>query len=204
MAIAPISRTSEVPAQLINRLNDSSEIERAAAVMDLTRVGGDDAFRLISNAFDDESPEVRKAAARALYDLRPDRASSFTRALREGTPERRRNIGASLTSSGIASEALSTLIGDGRDKTYNAFSILFLMAKCGEIQPLIKAIEEDPNTELRLALIKLLSLSGQPELIAIFRRLAVRSSLPAEVRSSLMESIYRISTKSEQTSTSVA
>ena len=163
--------------------------------MALARMGGNDSFRLITKAFDDGSPDVRNAAARALHDLHADRGASFTRALREGSPERRRRIGAALASSGLATEAIDNLTRASRERTYDAFSLLFLMSKAGEVQPLMWAIEEHPNIEVRLAVVKLLALSGQHEVVPVFRRLAVRASLPSEVRSAVMEAIYQISSQ---------
>ena len=87
------------------------------------------------------------------------------------------------------------MTGESREKTYDAFSLLFLMSKAGEVQPLLRAIEEHSNIEVRLAVVKLLALSGQQEILPAFRRLAVRGSLPPEVRSSVMEAIYQISSQ---------
>ena len=202
--IAPLGEDSDISAELVIRLKSDKPEERAGALADLARLGGDDAFRFIGKAFDDQSMDVRNAAARALYDLHPDRAASFTRALREGTPERRRSIGASLATSGLAVDAIANLTGESREKTYDAFSLLFLMAKAGEVQPLMKAIEDYPNIEVRLAVVKLVALSGQPEIVPAFRRLAVRGSLPSEVRSAVMEAIYQISSQNRETATSAA
>jgi hypothetical protein len=172
---------------------------RATAITELSHLDTDEAFQQICSAFDDEAKEVRSAAARALYELRTDRADSFTRALREASPDRRRNIGAAVSTSGLAGEAISQLTGESRDKTYEAFSLLFLMAKAGEVQPLVRAIEGHPNNEVRLAVVKLLALSGQKEILPAFRRLAVRGSLPTEVRSAVMEAIYQISSSQPTT-----
>jgi HEAT repeat protein len=185
-----------VSAAILRRLASEDDSERAAAVDELGRIGDEDSFREVSAAFDDPSPNVRNSAARALFNLNPDRAASFTRALREGSPERRRNIGSALSSSGLASDAIGNLMGESREKTYDAFSLLFLMAKAGEVQPLMRAVEEHPNSEVRLAVVKLLALSGQQEILPAFRRLAVRGSLPTEVRSAVMEAIYQISSQS--------
>ncbi|HKR01361.1 MAG TPA: HEAT repeat domain-containing protein, partial [Pyrinomonadaceae bacterium] len=187
---------SAVPLGIMKRLGSEEPDERAAAVRDLSRVGGDDSFRQINAAFDDPAVEVRNAAARSLYNLNADRAATYTRALRDSPPERRRRIGAALASSGLASEAIGQLMGESREKTYDAFSLLFLMSKAGEVQPLMRAIEEHPNNEVRLAVVKLLALSGQQEILPAFRRLAVRGSLPTEVRSAVMEAIYQISSQS--------
>jgi hypothetical protein len=183
-------------SEMRSALKSNSVTTRASAVAGLSNVGGEDAYQRITAAFDDPSPEVRSSAARALFELQDDRAAAFTRALREAEPDRRRAIGAAISSSGLANEAISNLTGESRDKTYDAFSLLFLMSKAGEVRPLMRAIEEHPNTEVRLAVIKLLALSGQPEVLAAFRRMAVRGSLPAEVRSAVMEAIYQITSQS--------
>ena len=87
---------------------------------------------------------------------------------------------------------INNLTGESRDKTYDAFSLLFLMSKSGEINPLMRAIEAHPSTEVRLAVVKLLALSGQPDVLPAFRRMAVRGTLPPEVRSAVMEAIYQV------------
>jgi TubC N-terminal docking domain len=177
-------------------LHSEKPAERAAAVSDLPHFGGEEAFQQVSAAFDDQSVEVRNAAAKAMSELQEDRAAAFTRALREASPERRRKIGSAIASSGLANEAIRNLTGESRDKTYDAFSLLFLMSKAGELQPLMRAIEENANIEVRLAVVKLLALSGQPDILPAFRRMAVRGTLPAEVRSAIMEAIYQITSQS--------
>jgi len=168
----------------------------AAALADLARSGGDDSFHLISKSLDDPSEDVRNAAVRALYDLNPTlTASFFNAALREASPERRRKIGAALAGSGLVSVAINNLTGESHENTYGAFSLLFLMAKAGEVQPLMRVIGNHPSIELRLAVIKLLALSGEPEIVPAFRRLAERSSLPSELRSAVMEAISQITSK---------
>jgi HEAT repeat protein len=203
-AIEPVNDESSIISVLNERLSSHDSAERAAALPDLAQLGGEEAFGLIAKAFDDTSVEVRNAAARALYDLKPDRAGSFTQALREGSQERRRRIGAALAGSGIAIDAINGLAGESREKTYDAFSILFLMAKAGEVQPLIQTIGNHPNIGVRLAVIKLLAFSDQPEIISSFRSLAVRGSLPSEVRSAVMEAIYQIGSQARQTDKSAA
>jgi len=157
--------------------------------------GNDEAFGQIMKSFDDPAIEARNAAARALSDLPADRAAAFTRALREASPQRRQNIGAAMASSGLADEAIENLTGENREATYDAFSLLFLMSKTGEVQPLMRAIEEHPSMDVRLAVVKLLALCGQPSVLPAFRRMAVRGSLPPEIRSAVMEAIYQMTSQ---------
>lgn len=142
-------------------LNDVDPYKRAAAVTDLARSEGKDAFSLIAKCFDDPSPHVRNAAARAFWLMEPTQPTDFfNRALEEGSDERRQNIGHAIAASGLANEAINNLANESREDTYNALSILFVMAKTGEVELLVSAQEMHPNLEVRKAVAKLLNLSG--------------------------------------------
>ena len=155
------------------------------------RVTGDP-FDRVAAGLEDPSAEARYAAVRALYSLDPDRAASFFNiGLREGSSEQRRKIGAALAGSGLVDEAIDDLSGDSHENSYGAFSFLFLVAKAGEVQPLLQVIENHPSIDLRLTVIKLLASSGEPDVVPAFRRLAA-SSLPPEVRAAVAEAIGQL------------
>jgi HEAT repeat protein len=198
-SIAPLADDGDLVGHVVERLSSSNPEARASALNDLTGIARNQAFPIISKAFDDPSPEVRNAAAKALYSLESDPISTFARALREANAQRSRQIGSSLAASGLADDALRSLAGSSREKTHEALALLFLMAKAGEIRPLMSTIEDGQNLEIRLAVINLLALSGRAETIPPFRRLAVRGSLPAEVRSAVMEAIYQITSQQRET-----
>ena len=152
---------STVTPSIFTYLNSVDPYKRAAAVAELARSRSQDAFSLIANCFDDHSPHVRNAAARAFRKLEPNRTVDFfNRALEGASAERRRNIGAAIADSGLATEAINNLGGDNREETYNALSILFVMAKTGEVKPLVGALEAHPDDEIGKAVAKLLTLSG--------------------------------------------
>jgi HEAT repeat protein len=187
----------EVLRQAAAELAHNKATAAAATLSDLARLGPGDSLDLITRALDDPSPEVRTAAVRTLYDLNADLAAScLNNSLREGSHEQRRSLGAALTSSGLVKEAIHSLLGPHREKTYSALSLLFLVAKAGEIEPLMQIIEDHPSTELRLALIKQLGLSGEPKVLPAFYQLAQRGSLPPEIRSAIREAIFQFSNQS--------
>jgi len=194
---------AELSSETLPELRDDDSTERAGAVPEPGHSKSNKAFRQIVESFDDQELEVRSAAARALFRFQSDRAAAFTRALREASPERRKNIGEAIASSGLANEAIDNLTGEDKETTYDAFSLLFLMSKAGEIQPLMSAIEEHPNVEVRLSVVKLLALSGQPTILPVFRRMAVRGSLPPEVRSAVIEAIYQMTSQTPAETTTV-
>jgi hypothetical protein len=183
---------SRIPITILSYLGSEDANERAAGVLGLADLGSDEAFRRIGAAFDDPVEQVRDAAARSLFNVSVDRAASFKRLMRESSTERRRRVGAAIFSSGMASEAISDLSNEGGERAYDALLVLSLMARAGEVQFLIETIEEHPDTEVCLAIVKLLALSGQPEILRTFSHLAARDSLPIAVRSSIMEAIYQL------------
>jgi len=154
-------------------------------------------FEQIAQALDEPSPEVRERAVRELYELDPDRAATLVNeALRDGSPEERRRIGTALADSGLLYEAIQDLKAENYESCYGAFSLLFLVAKAGVVEPLISVIENNPSTDLSLALLRLLASSREPEVNSAFRRLADNASLTPEVRRVAVESLAQLNAHS--------
>jgi HEAT repeat protein len=156
-------------------------------------------LRLASNPFeqtaqllDHPSAEVREKAVRDLYEMDPDQAATLVNdALRDGSPEERRRIGSALADSGLLYEAIDDLMAANHENCYSAFSLLFLVAKAGVVEPLISVIEKNPSLELSLAVIRLLASSGEPEVAPTLQRLAANDLLPPEIRSAAVEASHR-------------
>lgn len=150
-------------------------------------------FDEIAQSLDDPSPDVRKKAVRELYELDPDQAATLVNdALRAGSPEERRRIGTALADSGLLYEAIDDLMGENHESCYGAFSLLFLVAKAGVVEPLITVIEKHPSLELGLAVIRLLASSGEPEVAPALQRLAANPSLAPQLRSAASEAVTQI------------
>ena len=147
-------------------------------------------FEQIAELLDDPSAEVRQKAVRDLYELDPDQAAMFVNnALRDGSPEERRRIGSALADSGLLYEAIDDLMAENHESCYGAFSLLFLVAKAGIVEPLSTVIEKHPSLDLSLAVIRLLASSGEPEVAATLQRIATNTALAPELRSAAAESI---------------
>jgi len=149
-------------------------------------------FDQIAGLLDDPSPAVREKAVRDLYAINPDQAATLVNdALRDGSPEERRRIGSALADSGLLYEAIDDLMAENHENCYSAFSLLFLVAKAGVVEPLSSIIEKHPSLDLSLAVIRLLASSGEPEVTSTLQRLALNDALPPELRSAAAESISR-------------
>ncbi|HSK65220.1 MAG TPA: hypothetical protein VK893_15305, partial [Pyrinomonadaceae bacterium] len=153
----------------------------------------DGPFDDVAQSLDDPSPEVRKKAVRDLYELDPDRAATLVNdALRAGSPEERRRIGTALADSGLLYEAIDDLMAENHESCYGAFSLLFLVAKAGVVEPLLSVIERHPSLDLTLAVIRLLASSGEPEVAPALQKLAANSSLDPQIRSAASEAVTQM------------
>ena len=150
-------------------------------------------FEQIAELLDDTSAEVRQKAVRDLYQMDPDQAATFVNdALREGSPEERRRIGSARADSGLLYEAIDDLMAENHENCYSAFSLLFLVAKAGVVEPLSTVIEKHPSLDLSLAVIRLLASSGEPEVASTLQRLASNGSLAPELQLAAAEAVTQL------------
>jgi len=176
-----IATLRQAAQELAQRRNQTSVIARP--------------FDQIAVRLDDPSPQVREKAVRDLYEMDPDRAATLVNdALRDGSPEERRRIGSALADSGLLYEAIDDLMAENHGNCYSAFSLLFLVAKAGVVEPLSSVIEKHPSLDLSLAVIRLLAASGEPEVAPTLQRLASNTALAPELRSAATEAVTQLTT----------
>lgn len=173
--------------------NDIATLRRAAEELVRRRRNPHSPFEQVAELLDDPSAEVREKAVRDLYELDPDQAATLVNnALRDGTPEERRRIGSALADSGLLYEAIDDLMAENYESCYGAFSLLFLVAKAGVVEPLSSVIEKHPSLDLSLAVIRLLASSGEPEVASTLRRLSLNTSLRPELQSAAADAVTQL------------
>jgi len=173
--------------------NDIATLRRAAEELVRRRRNPQTPFEQVAELLDDPSAEVREKAVRDLYEMDPDRAATLVNnALRDGTPEERRRIGSALADSGLLYEAIDDLMAENYESCYGAFSLLFLVAKAGVVEPLSSVIEKHPSLDLSLAVIRLLASSGEPQVAETLQRLSLNPSLPPELQSAAADAVTQL------------
>jgi HEAT repeat protein len=173
-------------------INDPEPTVRASAVTSLGEIEHESVFTPVIMAFADESREVRAAAARSLSRMNFDRAEGFVRMIETDDEETLRKVAQACTKAGMVTQAIDRIISEDRRLAYEAFSLLSLLVKSGEMQPLADAITNHAEINVRLALIRLLGTATGPEVAKLLRHLVVRDGLPEKVRSALMEVVYQV------------
>jgi HEAT repeat protein len=190
--LAQFQTQTSVAALTALAMRDTEAAVRAAAVASLGEIDHESVFAPVLLAFADEAREVQAAAARALSRLNFNRADAYVRIIETADEESLGNIARACIKARMAAQAIDRLVSEDRRQAYEAFSMLSLLAKSGETGPLLEAITEHSDPNVQMAAIRLLGMTGRPEVAQQFRQLAVRDGLPEKVRTSLLEVVYKI------------
>jgi HEAT repeat protein len=186
----PVQRAVEALTALA--AEDTEPAVRSAAVASLSEIEHESVFAPILMAFADEAREVRAAAARSLSRMNFDRSEGYVRLIETADADTLQKVASACIKAGMVGQAIDRMISEDRRLAYEAFSLLSLLAKANETEPLLEAINDHPEMGVRLALIRLLGTTAQPEIATQLRHLAVRDGMPEKVRAALMEVVYKI------------
>ncbi|HMF55342.1 MAG TPA: HEAT repeat domain-containing protein, partial [Pyrinomonadaceae bacterium] len=181
-----------VDALALMATRDTESTVRSTAVSSLGSIGHESVFAPVIIAFADEAREVRAAAARSLSRLGFDRADAYVRLAESPNMEILQQVARACIKGGMVSQALDRLASEDRRQAYEAFSLLSILARANEVEPILDAIEHHGSMEVRLNAVRLLGMAGQPQLLQQLRHLAVRDNVPEKVRTALLEVVYKI------------
>ena len=176
-------------------LNDSDSGVRAAAVVSLGSIDHESVFAPVLIALSDETREVRAAAARTLTGLHFDRAEAYVRVMEKADPETLRDVARACIKIGIVSQTADRLASEDRRQAYEAFSLFSLLAKANETDPILDAIRNHKDIEVRQCAVRVLSVAGGPDVVPELRELVAIEGMPENIRTAMLEVLYRLDQK---------
>ena len=179
---------------------DSEATVRALAISSLASINHESVFPAVLIGLADESREVRAAAARSLSHLSFDRSDAYARVI-ENRGNDLRDVADACIKSGIVSQNIDRLASCDHRQAYEAFSLVCLLAKAKMTEPVLDAVSNHSNLSVRLSAVRLLAMTGEPEVFERLRQLAVKDGLVDEVKTALLEAMYKrelARTKTEQ------
>lgn len=135
---------------------------------------------------------MRAAAARTLTGLHFDRADAYVRVMETADPETLKTVASACIKIGIVAQAVDRLASEDRHQAYEAFSLFSLLAKANETEPILDAITNHKDDEVRLCAVRVLNVAGQPDLAPKLREMIGGEGLPENVRTSLLEVVYKL------------
>lgn len=186
----PVQRSVEALTSLA--LNDPDSAIRSASVTALGAIDHESVFAPVLVALADESREVRAAAARTLTGFHFDRADAYVRVMETADAETLRNVAQACVTTGIVAQAVDRLASEDRHQAYEAFSLFSLLAKAHETQPILDTIQNHKDDEVRLCAVRVLNVAGQSDLAPTLREMVGREGLPENVRTPLLEVLYKL------------
>ena len=172
--------------------NDSEPNLRSMAVSSLGAIDHESVFPAILIGMADESREVRAAAARALNRLSFDRADAYARVIETGDHDTIGKVARACVQAGIVSQNLDRLSSSDHRQAYETFTLICLLATADMNDPVLDAIASHPNLDVRLKIVHLLASTGQPGTFEHLRQLAVREGVAEEVKTALLEAMYKL------------
>lgn len=174
-------------------LYDLSSTLRSKAILTLTEFNHESVFEPILIACADPTREVRAAAARGLTRLSFDRADAWARISQTGEKGRMRQAARAAIESGFVERSFDRLIHPDRQYAYEAFVLLSLLVKSGEIAPLFNALKNHKDKNVQLAVLHLLKVNHEEEILDELGKLADDRSLSVELREEINKVVEEFS-----------
>jgi HEAT repeat protein len=190
VAAHPVQRSVDALASVA--LSDPDSGIRSAAITALGSIDHESVFAPVLIGLADESREVRAAAARTWTGLRFDRADAYVRVMETADTDTLRNVAQACIKTGIVAQAVDRLASEDRHQAYEAFSLFSLLARAHESQPILDAIENHRDDEVRLCAIRVLNVAAQPDLAPTLREMVSGERLPENVRTAMLEVLYKL------------
>ena len=192
-----------VAALAATALNDLDPAVRSVAVTSLGSIDHESVLAPVLIALADESRIVRAAAARTLTSLHFDRADAYVRVTETADPDTLRRVARACISTGIIAQAVDRLASEDRHQAYEAFSLFTLLARANETDPIIDTIQNHKDDEVRLCAVRVLNVAATPEVAPKLREMIARESMPENVRTAVLEVLYKLDQKLPATETQV-
>lgn len=183
---------ASVRALALAARQDFEPNNRSMAISSLGSIDHESVFPAILIGMADDAREVRASAARALNRLSFDRADAYVRVIETGDEDTVRGVARACIQAGIVSQNLDRLASSGHRQAYETFSLICLLAKANMNDPILDAIAVHPNMDVRLRAVHLLASTGQPGTSEQLRQLAVRDGVCEEVKTALLEAMYKL------------
>ncbi|KXK04773.1 MAG: hypothetical protein UZ17_ACD001000776 [Acidobacteria bacterium OLB17] len=154
-------------------LYDLSANIRSKAVSALAEFDHESVFETILLACADPTREVRAAAARGLFRLSFDRAEAWKRIINTDDRFRMKMAAKAAIESAILSKSIDRLIHQDMKIAYEAFALVALVLKAGEMQPIVDAFKNTRDDRIRLALLHVAAVVAEPDSIEAFKAVGV-------------------------------
>jgi hypothetical protein len=190
--LAAFKTRNSVEALTQVALYDLSSTLRSKAVSVLSDFDHESVFEPILLACADPTREVRAAAARGLSRLSFDRADAWSR-IAEGAEEGRMiHCARAAIEGGFVERIFERLVHSDERYTYEACTLLGLLLKAGETEPVFEMFAKRNDHDMRLALLHVIKISGSRQAMEGLYSILEQKDLSEELRDAADQAIEAI------------
>jgi hypothetical protein len=168
-------------------LYDLSANLRSKAVTTLTEFDHESVFEPILLACADPTREVRAAAARGLFRLSFDRAHAWKSLIETDDVFRMSHAARAASEAGIVTKSLDRLIHPDVKVAYEAFALVVLLIKAGEIDEIFDALENHRDQRVKFALLHVLKVVKDERTLSRLTDFRLANSFPTDMADRLRE-----------------
>ena len=154
--LAAFKNRNSVEALSQVALYDLSSSLRSKAVSVLAEFDHESVFETILLAGADPTREVRAAAARSLSRVSFYSADAWARIAESGEEGRMRQAARAATEGGFVERSFERLVHPDQKYAYEAFVLLALLIRAGEVEPIFEALKNNSNSDVKSALLHLI------------------------------------------------
>lgn len=168
---------------------DLSASLRSKAISILTEFDHETVFETILLGCADPTREVRAASARGLTRLSFDRADAWTRIMETKNEGKIRQAARAAIEGGFVERSFDRLIHRDSKYAYEAFVLLSLIVKSGEVDGLIEAIKTQKDARISSAILHVFKVSQDQNALSSLYSLIENNHLPLILKTEIDKTI---------------
>jgi hypothetical protein len=168
---------------------DLSSSLRSKAITILTEFDHESVFETILLGCADPTREVRAASARGLTRLSFDRADAWTRIIETNENGKIRQAARAAIEGGFVERSFDRLIHRDPKYAYEAFVLLSLIVKSGEIDSLIEAVKNHKDKRVCSAILHVFKVSKDANALSVLYNLMENNQVSLQVKTEIDKTI---------------
>ncbi len=179
--LAAFRNRNSVEALTDVALYDLSSNLRSKAVAVLAEFDHESTFEALLLACADPTREVRAAAAKALFSVSFDRGNAWTRIAETNDEFRMIQAARAAIESDLVDRSIDRLVDPDQKNAYEAFALVALLIKAGEIKEIFDAMYNHRNKKVKLAILHVLKVIKDERTLPPLYNYIETNSLPEEL-----------------------
>ena len=172
---------------------DLSASLRSKAISILTEFDHESVFETILLGCADPTREVRAASARGLTRLSFDRADAWARILETNEEGRMKQASRAALEGGFVERSFDRLTHRDSKYAYEAFVLLAMIVKSGEVEGLIDAIKNHRDPKVRSAILHVFKVTRDANALSQLYNLIENERLAVDLREEIDQTIAEMS-----------